>query len=308
MLYEYAVEPQAIGKSWETLRYLLEKFGFDKGRLISEFPKGWFREVYRAADTATAIQKARMTELLNLAKTKHLVLRFRRPYNPDLGGWLENALAEHARVPFHAIIAADARAGAEYVLDVDEIDEQHPLWTVPFERAIPRDVNSLATALEGFLHFGSRVVFVDPFFDPFAPGQKRIFSRCLGMIRTANERALCEIHYRYHEDGVSPEDLERHAGTLFRDIIPEGLAVTIFCWKERDGGEDFHARYLLTDKGGVRVDAGFDPVGNHQSTDVSLMDLTLAQLRLQSFTRGSQTYELVEPVIEVRRDGTVNRV
>lgn len=39
MLHEYAVEPQAIGSSWERFRYVIEKFGFDRGRLISQFPK-----------------------------------------------------------------------------------------------------------------------------------------------------------------------------------------------------------------------------------------------------------------------------
>jgi hypothetical protein len=47
MLYEYAVEPRAIGSNWETFRYVIEKFGFDKGRLISDFPHSkWCDEVY----------------------------------------------------------------------------------------------------------------------------------------------------------------------------------------------------------------------------------------------------------------------
>jgi hypothetical protein len=41
MFYEYAIEPRAIGSSWATFRYIIEKFGFDKGRLISEFPRRW---------------------------------------------------------------------------------------------------------------------------------------------------------------------------------------------------------------------------------------------------------------------------
>ena len=49
MLYEYAVEPRAIVSDWSTFRFLLSQFGFDKGKLISQFPKQWFREVYSAA-------------------------------------------------------------------------------------------------------------------------------------------------------------------------------------------------------------------------------------------------------------------
>ena len=35
------------------------------------------------------------------------------------------------------------------------------------------------------------------------------------------------------------------------------------------GGEDFHSRYLLTDKGGIRIDAGFSAEGDHQTTDMA---------------------------------------
>jgi hypothetical protein len=37
MFFEYAVEPHAIGSNWQNFRYLIEKFGFDRGRLISQF-------------------------------------------------------------------------------------------------------------------------------------------------------------------------------------------------------------------------------------------------------------------------------
>jgi hypothetical protein len=45
------------------------------------------------------------------------------------------------------------------------------------------------------------------------------------------------------------------------------MKVATFCWRERNGGEDFHARYLLTERGGISVKAGFSADGNHQTTD-----------------------------------------
>jgi hypothetical protein len=312
MLHEYAVEPQAIGTDWQTLRYIVEKFGFDRGRLISDFPKHWTRYVYEAANGMSDIQKARVTEVLNSAKQRNAIVRFGRVYNPELGNWLTNALSDHRRVPFHAILAAAVREGADYVLCVDDIHEDSPLMAVPTDFSIARDVDSLTTTFGGLLRIGSRIVFVDAFFDPFNTRQKQLYSRCLNIIRNANGQASCEIHYRYDEDGLRESftnaTLEDHAQSLFGDIIPEGMTVSIFCWKEKDGGEDFHARYLLTEKGGIRVDAGFEPVGAHQHTDVTLMDLGLAESHLVSFSRGSTTYELVEPVIKVSRDGTVEHV
>jgi hypothetical protein len=44
------------------------------------------------------------------------------------------------------------------------------------------------------------------------------------------------------------------------------MKVTIFCRRQKDGGQDFHARYLLTERGGIAVDAGFSAEGDHQTT------------------------------------------
>ena len=73
MLYEYAVEPRAIGSSWQTFRYVIEKFGFDRGRLISQFPNTWFRLVYDAAEGFLPMEKKRTVEALNLAKRNKVV-------------------------------------------------------------------------------------------------------------------------------------------------------------------------------------------------------------------------------------------
>jgi len=45
------------------------------------------------------------------------------------------------------------------------------------------------------------------------------------------------------------------------------MTVKIYCWRQNDGGADFHATYLLTDKGGIGVDAGFSAEGGPQPPD-----------------------------------------
>ncbi|CAN0337653.1 unnamed protein product, partial [Chrysoparadoxa australica] len=162
----------------------------------------------------------------------------------------------------------------------DEVEDGHQLIACSRERAVPRDVESLATALQGMLRFGARIILVDPFFNPDSQRQRILFYRLLSIVKEHNPHVVCEIHYRYHAKDIDNADLERKSPDFSSNIIPEGLLVDFYCWKERDGGEDFHARYLLTDKGGIRVDAGFDPVGDHQRTDVSLMDFELSQMRL----------------------------
>jgi hypothetical protein len=286
MHFEYAVEPRAIGSSWATFRYLIEQFGFDKGRLISQFPKHWFRDVYDSTSGFLPVQKLRVTEALNQA-TKNKVVRCNRAYDVNAGNWLYNALSEHRRSPFRAIVAAENPSGDQAVLLADDIDELQPLMNVPRDSAVPRDPGSLSAAMREILRFGSRILFVDPFYDPFNPRYKTTFRECFAIIRSLNPDALCEIHYRnnntptHADKTLTPDAIEREAANVFLGVIPVGFKVTVFCWREKRGGADFHGRYLLTDKGGIGIDAGFSAEGGHQTTDMHLMTFQLSQQKLK---------------------------
>jgi hypothetical protein len=129
-------------------------------------------------------------------------------------------------------------------------------------------------------------LFIDPFYDPFNARYKDTIRECLNIVRTLNRTAACEIHYRFYKDKPANNRLEREAVHLFPGVIPDGMKVTIFCWREKTGGADFHARYLLTDKGGIGIDAGFSAEGGHQTTDMHLMTFDLSQEKLKSvFTK-----------------------
>jgi hypothetical protein len=307
MLYEYAVEPQAIGSSWETFRYVIEKFGFDKGRLISEFPKKWFREVYDATTGLPPMQKKRVEEALNQAR-KNKVVRCHRTYDGDAGDWLYNALTENRRSPFHVIIAAENPDSEPVVLLADDLDELQPLMNVPPDCTVQRDAASLAAAMKEMLRFSSRILFVDPFYDPFSSKYKSTLRECLKIVKAENNNAVCEIHYRHHNDKPGQDVLERESVNLFRSVIPEGMTIRIYCWRQKEGGADFHARYLLTDKGGIGVDAGFSAEGNHQTTDMHLMSFDLSQEKIKALARYAAVYELIEPVLQVASDGHVKHV
>ncbi|PYE22960.1 hypothetical protein C8J32_10910 [Rhizobium sp. PP-CC-3A-592] len=306
MLFEYAVEPKAIGSSWQTFLYLIEKFGFDRGRLISRLPGKWEKKVIQAAKEA-GVSDIRMASIIErLKNAKSTVVDFGRPYDAEKS-WLDNALTEHERAPFHAIIAQQNPGGNAAVLLAADVDEQQMHMAVAHDRAVSRESESIAVALSGFLRCSARILFVDPFFDPYNARYKNTLRACLAFVQADNPGAACEIHFRYHDNKPTTVELERGAAALFNGVIPAGLAVTFFCWKQKNGGADFHARYLLTERGGVGIDAGFSAEGGHQTTDMHLMSLALSQARLNAFAKDATDFELVLPVIEIRSDGSVRR-
>lgn len=250
-----------------------------------------------------ATQKSRFEVMLKAAKgTK--VIRSGRPYDSSLE-WLPNALTEHVRLPFRAIIARENIGANDAVLVADEVDEDHPLMLAPNSVATPRDAVSIAAALSSLLVYGSSILIVDPFYDPTKQRYKDALRECLRIVKERNPRAVCEIHYRHHPNALSPGDIERHAKHVFPGIVAEGLTIKIYCWKQKDGGADFHARYLLTDIGGIGVDAGFSAEGNHQTTDMYRMDAAACRERMAAFDRAATTYELVEPVLLITATGDV---
>lgn len=305
MLYEYAVDPQAIGSDWQTFRYIIEKFGFDKGRLISEFPSYWFREVYQAIKGLPPVQKKRIEVALGQAK-KNKVVSFERPFDSTLETWLDSALAEHKREPFYAIISTENPGGDESVLCIEDLDEEHALMAVARDCDVSRDVDSITMALRVMLRFGKRIVFTDRYFSPYNGRYRRLMSRLLNIVKDYHQNATCEIHYHYGR--LNNTNLESHAADLLKDIVPDGIKLTVYCWREKERGEDFHARYLLTDRGGIKIDAGFEPVGDHQTTDVDLMDFALSQKRLASLDREATVYELIEPVLCVSANGDIEHI
>jgi hypothetical protein len=213
-----------------------------------------------------------------------------------------------ASTRFHAIIAKENPGGDHAVLLADDLDELQPLMNIPHDCAVLRDAESLSAAMKEMLHFSSRILFVDPFCDPFDANYKSIFRECLSMVSSLNPDAACEIRYGYHDRKPANHELEREAANLFPGVVPKGMKVTIFCWREKVGGEDFHARYLLTERGGIAVDAGFSAKGDHQTTDMHLMSYDLSQERLKAFAREAAYYDLIEPVIRVAGGGEVERI
>jgi len=309
MLLEYAVEPKAIGSSWQNFRYLIEKFGFDRGRLISEFPKTWRREVYEAILALPEMDRARITEKFSQCKAQVLI-DANLAFNRASGSWLENAIRHQRSLrSFHAIIAVQNPGGDQDVLTVDETDDNNPLMISPINWEVERVGIQLASAMRPLLRSAGKILFVDRFFNLENPRYKETLRSCLAVISAHGRQAIsCEIHYGDHDKRAPASLVEEKASRWLSGVIPNGMSITLFCWKEKIGGADLHARHLLTDRGGINVESGFEAVGQHQKVLLSLLDQTVRERAMSAFSRESDVYELIEPILEVASDGRVQRV
>lgn len=316
MLREYALDPGLL-TSWERVRYYCEKFGYDQGRLIARFPKTWKRMVWESVSATRPIEKQRITEFLNRLDGR---MRHRtRPYDGAME-WLQNAERAHAKVPFAAIITQENPRRHEFVVTNDEFEDEHRLIGVARPARVERDPRRLAEFLAPMFEDAKLVRFVDAYFDPqpsvHAGSPKYRLTRQLLPLVAFMLRIDPSCRIEYHalrqtnrgrripigdEDQKDRQSWETACCTCLPYVLPKGREVTVHRWQEVDGGLQFHARYVLTDRCGVMIDPGLD--ADHSTAgemaDITLMSESARQQVIQLFEASSTPYTLLSqhPVV-----------
>jgi hypothetical protein len=80
-------------------------------------------------------------------------------------------------------------------------------------------------------------------YDPFNARYQNAIRECLKVVHAANPHAICEIHHLDLPRSPPIDAIECEARAKFGNVIPQGMTVTIYRWRQKNGGTDFHARY-----------------------------------------------------------------
>jgi hypothetical protein len=200
---EYAIEPSVVG-TWERFRYYKDTCGWGTGRLLAVYPGGWADQAMLACVEKQEIKRASILAHLEAMKVRRTasegthsaaapdshppkaavpaghpafadrcVLRPDAPYVNDRC-WTCNAVREGARRPFRMIVSSGRRkvCAAEVVSD-DQVDvDDCPAW-IALPELVNRDAQAMADAIGLLLSCSSKVIVVDPHFDP----SKNYFAR-----------------------------------------------------------------------------------------------------------------------------------
>ena len=285
MLYEYAVEPEALG-TWQSLRFFLDQFGVGTGRLLAKYPKGWEAMVLCACSEIRPIAKHRHTEGLRVLKQR--LSKTKRPYD-DEKPWIPNAEAAHRIEPFRAIIVESAELKGNYELRADEIGPDTERWFVPSDGKVARTANDLAQLLAPLLHHASEVLFVDPHFCCAAKFGKPL-SRFFAEARIGKTPHTVQYHLSAK---ATPEFFAQDLQSLRRFLrLENDDKIDFIRWNCLPEGENQHPRYVLTNRGGVSIDYGLDE-GNG-TTDWRLLSESLWKERRQQFLHDSTAFAFVD--------------
>ena len=276
MVHEYALEPELVA-AWcnrHDFRYFFEKFGLGQPRIVSRYPKPWKRLVWEAFRSGDDLDRARMTELL--ARLSERMVNRRNYVWEPVHPWLQNAQDEHARVPFHAILARVNSTNHPGTLTSEGLSDATPLWAAPHGVAVVRSPDAMAARVVAMLRIAEVVIFVDPYFRPQEPRHRRPLEAFLRAIMTGRPIAgpsRVEVHTSLkYANAARPDFFLSECQKHLSRCIPEGLQIAVLVLSEKGGGEGLHNRYILTDVGGVKFGVGLDDGADGATDDVNLMD------------------------------------
>lgn len=297
MLNEFALDPEVIS-DWQSFRYFIENFGVSEGRLISRFPRDWKRLVYEAIDRnqPTPIKRLKFVEKLN--SIDNSLIRKSREYDKEKD-WLDNAVEQNQINPFHAIITKEEKVEAENLLLADDVAEENELWKTHTQKVIFRRPEIMAETVRVLLTSAKHILFIDPHFSPQADRFYRPLKHFLNCALHENNR-IQRIEYHLKDDDSKPPFDEEYIENCERNIaplMPVGYELKIIRWKKRVGGKKFHARYILTEKGGILFENGLDEGADaDEKTPVVLLKPELYKEIWNDFQKSEDlekcTYEL----------------
>lgn len=285
MIQEYALEPEMVARADRVLGgRLLSGFKMGKGRIVARYPKKWKRQVWDAFNDTSDIDRTRLEVLVN-GLFEFAAPRGEVHWDPDATCWLDNAVVEHQRLPFHAIIARSNPGKHSHVVSARALLEgTAPLWEAVGSCVVERKADLMADMIAPVLKRGSILLFVDPHFGPERPRYRRALESFLKCVkeRTGAPPKRVEILTSADKTG-SRSFFETECQKRLRQCVPEGMRVAIRRLQEKPGGEGLHNRYVLTELGGVRFDYGLDEGNSGTTDDLSLLERHVYEQRWRQY-------------------------
>ncbi|ELX7500201.1 hypothetical protein SKP08_000243 [Vibrio fluvialis] len=258
---EIAVAPQGI-RSVQDLVLLEARLGFDKGTVLSCFPKAWFGEVAeRLKATTNGIARERLIERLRRFKDGKIVT-----FNRDFNGpaWADAARASHNIESFHRLVEESFNEQPVYVNAITDLDDDD----FQFVTRYPRHAENLAEVAKALLIGAEKVTIYDPYICLTKNGYKKTLLAMMSLCR----KAQVEFHIFSEEDGKQDWVVREATFEAFKANMPENIRLYWYCAND-EGSGFLHPRGLFTAKGGLIYDRGFEEPNDHAQRD-KLTDIT----------------------------------
>ena len=304
MLHEFAVDPECMA-TLDALRRITDHCALHLGRFVSDFARRrWESVVWETLKPQLTFRaEQQLTEVLAQLQRRGGLINTGRRFQRGIS-WIDNALQQHGEKPFRAIVAGVNPTQEGCVLLVDDVTPEADHWRVQTEVRVARTSADLSACVRPLLHLSSEVLFVDPHFAPDTSRYQEsleafLAAACEGGRRYTRLEYHTKIRGKFEDDVARTNWIDTFRGDCRNQLprrVPNGIPLRVVLWNEKPDGDEMHARYVMTERGAIRIEKGLDIGHPNQTTDISLVAPGVYRQRWNDLQRDATTYEFVEEV------------
>ena len=219
-------------------------------------PRKWIRELLDSINDVGDVERSRFIAKLQRYKEDRII-QSGSPYDPQMS-WVDNVkLLETQGIVDAILVSQDScrKTNACKYHTPDDIDEE--FFSGNREIRCMGTAQNLSLAADVFLEVSSEVRFIDPY---FRIATSSYLDTLIAFTKLATASGRCGIFSIFTRQEEMPKGGYKTINKLLDDnlakIMPDGFKVIIF-FIDTSTKINFHARYLLAAKGGLRYDKGF---------------------------------------------------
>lgn len=296
----YAADPSVCGHASE-LKLLLASFGPYTGRYLANYPIGWSALVENQFKGLGEVETARVKLLLQRARESiSLITKADLPWGVEKD-WLSNALPLLAKTTlapavFDGLIAMQAKPPA--------IHHLHELDLPPTaEERIAGTADEYARATKMLLLLSPELAMIDPYLNPlnrycFAVLKAMFDIAAKGKCEKITLWARASAVIGHGTYAAIKNDLTGTVTQLARQAnFKPGREIEMLLVEDELRQTKMHGRYLLSIKGGIRLDQGFQQLPEGRHVDVGPIGKATHNVLLDIYFDGKHDMRVAERLV-----------
>lgn len=260
----FVAEPSSC-ENLEELRHLLSLFGPKSGRYLASYPVNWSSLLKKHFSQLPPIETERLKTILRRALEQVAIVNNTSLAWDSTSDWIDNALKLPPRVNQIVASPETKKTGATTVAELDlppTADEK--------VEATPSEYVRVCKTL---LIISPELIFVDPYLNPCRSDMRDVLEEMLKAVKIGKcQRVTCwarESHV-VGERSFSWQEVEgRIRAMLLKIEWPKDRNFEYLLVDDAHSTEKMHGRYLVSIKGGIRLEQGFQRLSKGRSVDIS---------------------------------------
>lgn len=288
----FAADPESCENSAD-LRFLLGNFGPHAGRYLADYPATWTDEIKRRCDELGPLEGERAKALIRRARENAVLLRKAALPWDEGARWIDNfrTVAKVRPGEFEMGIVPRTGTGSD-VVTIDDL-ELSPTADESIE-AVAREYVRVSRTL---LLLSPELVLVDPYLNPCKKDRQDVISEMLATAAKGKCRAVTVWARDSNIIGDrqnSWDEVREAVGTILHSACwPEDRKFSLVMVDDATCKSKMHPRYLLSIKGGIRFDQGFQRLPKGRRNDVSPLGKSLHGEVLKTYYEGQHDMKIV---------------